>query len=69
MTNAFARGVPGIAISRPGVWSYGPERRKNNKNPKGYHGSCRVHISDHRTVQVSSSEGARLRGQSKISGH
>ncbi|KAI9566378.1 hypothetical protein HD554DRAFT_1189068 [Boletus coccyginus] len=38
MENAFARGVPGIVISRPGVWSYGPERRESTTNPKGYPG-------------------------------
>jgi len=38
MNNAFARGVPGIVISRPGIWSYGPERRESTTNPKGYPG-------------------------------
>lgn len=49
MTNAFARGVPGIVISRlrprevlpgnisrPGIWSYGPERRESTEKPKEY---------------------------------
>jgi hypothetical protein len=38
MTNTFARGVPGIVVSRPGVYSYGPERREKTTNPKVYPG-------------------------------
>jgi hypothetical protein len=36
--NAFYRGVPGIVISRKGIYSYGPERRESTVNPKGYPG-------------------------------
>ncbi|KAK0452862.1 uncharacterized protein EV420DRAFT_1557110 [Desarmillaria tabescens] len=36
MTNAYARGMPGIVVSRDGIYSYGPERRENTSNPKGY---------------------------------
>ena len=50
MTNAFARGVPGIVISRPGIWSYGPERRESTKNPKGYPGP--IEPVSYRTVLV-----------------
>ncbi|KAF9065721.1 hypothetical protein BDP27DRAFT_1079869, partial [Rhodocollybia butyracea] len=35
-TNAYARGLPGIVISRGGIYSYGPENRENTANPKGY---------------------------------
>jgi hypothetical protein len=34
--NAYHRGIPGIVISRAGIYSYGPEERRNLKNPKGY---------------------------------
>ncbi|SJL02851.1 uncharacterized protein ARMOST_06191 [Armillaria ostoyae] len=36
MTNAYARGLPGVVVSRDGIYSYGPERRANTRNPKGY---------------------------------
>ena len=36
MENAYFRGVPGIVVSRPGVYAYGPERRESQLNPKGY---------------------------------
>ncbi|KAK0185301.1 hypothetical protein F5146DRAFT_1005907 [Armillaria mellea] len=42
MENAYARGVPGIVVSRDGIYSYGPERRVTTRNPKGYPG----HVSD-----------------------
>jgi hypothetical protein len=35
MDNAYYRGLPGIVVSRPGIYSYGPERRENTSNPKG----------------------------------
>ncbi|KAK0494808.1 hypothetical protein EDD18DRAFT_1172471 [Armillaria luteobubalina] len=38
MDNAYVRGVPGIVVSRRGVYSYGPERRTSVSNPKGYPG-------------------------------
>ncbi|KAK0479514.1 hypothetical protein IW261DRAFT_1419619 [Armillaria novae-zelandiae] len=38
MANAYARGLLGIVISRDGIYSYGPERRANTNNPKGYPG-------------------------------
>ncbi|KAK7013283.1 hypothetical protein R3P38DRAFT_1510203 [Favolaschia claudopus] len=34
--NAYDRGLPGIVISRDGIYSYGPERRTNLQNPKVY---------------------------------
>jgi hypothetical protein len=34
--NAYHRGIPGIVISRDGIYSYGPEERGNLTNPKGY---------------------------------
>jgi hypothetical protein len=34
--NAYHRGMPGIVISRAGIYSYGPEKRGNTTNPKGY---------------------------------
>lgn len=35
--NAYFRGLPGIVISRKGIYSYGPERRENTLgNLKGY---------------------------------
>ncbi|KJA25217.1 hypothetical protein HYPSUDRAFT_38163 [Hypholoma sublateritium FD-334 SS-4] len=36
MENAYFRGVPGIVVSRSGVYAYGPERRESLLNPKGY---------------------------------
>ncbi|KAK0185308.1 hypothetical protein F5146DRAFT_1125265 [Armillaria mellea] len=39
MANAYARGLPGIVVSRGGIYSYGPERRANTRNPKGYPGT------------------------------
>ena len=38
MRNAYDRGVPGIVVSRDGIYSYGPERREDTNNPKGYPG-------------------------------
>lgn len=34
--NAYYRGIPGIVISRKGIYSYGPEQRESTANPKGY---------------------------------
>lgn len=36
MGNAYYRGLPGIVVSRDGIYSYGPKRRENTSNPKGY---------------------------------
>lgn len=36
MENAYFRGLPGIVVSRRGIYSYGPERRESVQNPKGY---------------------------------
>ncbi len=38
MANAYTRGLPGIVVSRDGIYSYSPERRANTENPKGYPG-------------------------------
>lgn len=34
--NAWHRGLPGIVISRTGIYAYGPERRQDITNRKGY---------------------------------
>ncbi|KAJ7676932.1 hypothetical protein DFH06DRAFT_1169338 [Mycena polygramma] len=36
MINSYGRGIPGIVISREGIYGYGPERRLNLQNPKVY---------------------------------
>lgn len=36
MENAYFRGLPGIVVSRRGVYAYGPARRESLQNPKGY---------------------------------
>lgn len=38
--NAWHRGVPGLVLSRDGIYAYGPERRENRNNPKGYPGQA-----------------------------
>ncbi|KAH9474284.1 hypothetical protein JR316_0013447 [Psilocybe cubensis] len=34
--NAYHRGLPGIVISRDGIYAYGPEERNGTSNPRGY---------------------------------
>lgn len=48
--NARARGVPGIVISRDGIYSYGPDRRESSQNPKGYPGP-NDHVRQPKLVQ------------------
>ncbi|KAH9486333.1 hypothetical protein JR316_0000397 [Psilocybe cubensis] len=36
MNNAYYRGLPGIVISRKGIYAYGPTERNGTSNPKGY---------------------------------
>lgn len=36
MNNAYYRGLPGIVISRKGIYAYGPSERNGTRNPRGY---------------------------------
>lgn len=36
MNNAYHRGLPGIVISRKGIYAYGPTERNGTRNPRGY---------------------------------
>lgn len=38
IANSYARGLPGIVLSRDGIYSYGPDTRVGVNNPKGYPG-------------------------------
>lgn len=39
IANSYARGLPGIVLSRDGIYSYGPDTRVGVNNPKGYPGA------------------------------
>lgn len=43
MNNAYHRGLPGIVVSREGIFAYGPSERNGIKNPRGYASSVTLH--------------------------